>query len=386
MISLPRFAAFSLCVLSAAPWPAFAQTSRTADASIAEIAALLAAQPTWSVSASLDASYGYRDNLLLSYSGEEQSAFARGVAELVLLRFPTGRFEYMFFLQGERTRFLDGEAVDHEARAWAQTEFAYRLSDSLRLALPLTGYYTDQVFDVSNTEVERSIAELKVLGAIAGPMARWAFQPSWWLEAQAMGERKRYEDRANDGTVGEGVVRLGWIRGEWLEVRLSGAQRWRNFDTRARYNTAGREIAGTELKISERETQLRFDLAWDEAKRWRTSTRFSLLHYRDNGSGYFNYREQRAEHEVEWRNDAWLVRVGGGASRLDFGVQTVGLGINPSARVKDEYSADLRLERKLSERWTVFVQGAWERSRSNDPLASYRVNEGLLGLRRSWEK
>lgn len=388
-MTLHRFVANFLGALGVAwsisPTRSSAAIEREGDVA-AEIAALLAAQPKWSVSASLDASYGYRDNLLLSHAGEERSAFARGVAELVLLRVPTGRFEYTFFAQGERTRFFEGETVEHEAKAWAQTEIGYRIGDTLRVGLPVTGYYSDQVFDVSETDVERYVAELTVLGGMVGPVVRWSFLPSWWFEAQATGERKRYDDGSNDGTVGEGAVRLGWIHGERFEAGVEGAQRWRNYDRRARYNTAGREIPGTELKISERELQVRFDVAWDQARRWQTTTRASLLHYRDNGSGYFNYREQRVQQELEWENEGWLVRIDGAASRIDFGVQTVGIGVAPPARLKDEFSAELRLERKLSRRWTLLAAYTWERSRSNDTIASYRVNEGLLGMRWSWEK
>ena len=304
--TLLRFAASFLSALVVVRTAAGAQPRATsaADAVVDdEIAAFLEAQPRWSVSSSLDASYGYRDNLLLSHAAEERSPFARGVAELVLLRFPTGAFEYSFFIQGERTHFLEGETVDHEARAWAQTEFGYRIGETVRVGLPITGYYSDQVFDVSDTDVERSVAELTVLGAMVTPVVRWTFLPSWWLEAQAAGERKRYDDRVNDGTVGEGAVRLGWIHSEHFETRLSWAQRWRNFERRARFSAAGRELFGTQLKISEREAQLRFDAAWDRAKQWQSSTRFTLLHYRDNGSGYFNYREQRVDHDIEWRNE-----------------------------------------------------------------------------------
>jgi hypothetical protein len=64
----------------------------------------------------------------------------------------------------------------------------------------------------------------------------------------------------------------------------------------------------------------------------------------------------------------------------------VGFGLDPAARLRDEFSADVRVEHQWSERWTVFGQYAWERSRSNDRFASYVVNEGLLGVRWSWEK
>jgi hypothetical protein len=331
-------------------------------------------------------SYGIKDNLLLSFAAEERSPFVRGSIEVILIRVPRDQFDFTFFAEAESTRYTSGQTLDDDAKVWVQAEPAYRLGETLKFALPVTGYYYDQVFDVSDTEVERFVAELKVTGGMIGPSVRWDFHPSWWIEAQGVGQRKRYDDRLNDGGIGEGNLRLGWSRADWLEVRISGAQRWRDFDLRAQYSSAGRELAGTELKISEREGEARVDITWDHAAQWETSTRVSILHYRDNGSGYFNYREERISHEIEWNAEPWLVRLGGSASRTDFGVQTVGLGINPPARLRDEYRGEVQVNRKLNTRWTIFGGYIWERSRSNDPVASYRVNEGLLGVRWSWEK
>ncbi|HEY1109464.1 MAG TPA: hypothetical protein VGE76_12545 [Opitutaceae bacterium] len=355
-----------------------------------EIAAMLAAFPKWSASTSLDVAYGYRDNLLLSAFDEEGSAFARGVAELMLLRVPTGKLEYSFFIQGERTHFLRGETVENEASAWAQSELGWRFLDSLRVGLPIIGHYTDRVFDVSNSSVEeeRGIAELSVRGAILAPVLKWNFLPSWWVEAQASGERKRYRDGSNDSVVGEGDVRLGWIRGERLEVRLTGTRRWREYEHRLLKSAVGRDRPDTVLRISEQEVQARVDVGWDKANRWRTNTSVSLLHYRDSGVGYYNYREQRVEHELEWTGERWLIGVRGAASRQDFAVRTVDAtdGGERPLRVRDEYSASLSVERTLSPHWTALGSYRWERSRSNDFYAGYRVNEGLLGLRWSWDK
>jgi hypothetical protein len=78
--------------------------------------------------------------------------------------------------------------------------------------------------------------------------------------------------------------------------------------------------------------------------------------------------------------------VGGSASRIDFAVQKVGLGLEPASRLKDEFTADLHVERQLTKQWSVFGAYLWERSRSNETIASYSVNEGLLGVRWSWDK
>jgi hypothetical protein len=386
VISPSRYIRFRLGALVLLALPAVVHAATTEVASAGVTPAPLPALPTWSVSTAVESAYGFKDNLLLSSSAEERSALARGVAEVLLFRLPTGAWDYSLFAQAEGTHFFSGRTVENEAKGWLQTELGLRAGDGWKLSLPLTGYYYDQVFDVSDTEVERLVAELKVAGVMAGPRVRWTFRSDFWLEAQGVVERKRYADEVNDGRVGATAIRAGWRLGERVELRAAGHRRWRDFDSRLQYSAAGRELAGAPLKIQEDEKEVRLDLKWDRAGQWQTSTRAGLRHYRDNGSGYFNYREQRVDHEVEWSGTLWRVRGRGEIRRVEFDVQTVGLGIAPPARIKDEYNLEGRVERKLTDRWTIFAALTWERSRSNDRVASYRVNEGLLGVRWSWEK
>jgi hypothetical protein len=347
---------------------------------------VLPAQSLWSRSATTDVSFGYKDNLLLSSADEEGSAFARGSVSLLLLRASTEPFQFSFFSQADGSYYFSGTTVDHDAKAWVQADFGYRLGDNVKLSLPVTGSYFDQVFDVSDTDVERLVASLKVVSLMVAPSARWQFHPSWWTEAQALGDERRYDDESNDQQVGAGTIRLGWSPARRVDLRIAGTRRWRNFDTRAQYSSAGRELAGTHLKIAEREFEARADVTWDQAASWQTMTRVTALDYRDNGSGYFNYGEHKLGQEVEWKEGDWLVRAMGSAGRVKFHVQTVGFGIDPPARVEDEFAVELRVERRVARAWTVFAEYNWTRTRSNDPIASYVVNEGLLGLRWSWEK
>lgn len=351
-----------------------------------EVAAWLAQQPKWSVSVSAESAVGYKDNLLLSATGAEGSALVRGAADFLLLHVPRGAADFSFFGQIERTQFLSDRSVDGETSVWVQADGGYRWGERFKVALPVTGYLYDQVFDVSDTDVERLVAELRVKGLMAGPTFRWMPTPAWWLETQALGERKRYDDGANDSKVGEGRVQVGWQPSERWRTSLTWLERWRNFDWRAQYSAAGRELSGTKLKIAEHEAELRSEYTWDRAARWKSTLRLGAVAYRDNGSGYFSYGDRKAALETEWRNERWRVRLDGSVNRIEFDVQTVGFGIDPPARIKEEYAATLRAERKLGPRWTLLAEYAWERSRSNDRFASYRVNEGLLGARWSWEK
>ena len=159
-----RLAAGLLCAASAVAVVLRAQTLPTPPVpTVAAVPSLvLPVQSQWSMSATAEASYGFKDNLLLSGSAEERSAFARGSLSFLLLRATTGRFDYTLFAQVDGSHYFSGATVDHDAKAWTQTEFGYRFGDGLKLSLPLTGYYSDQVFDVSDTEVERLVAKLKV--------------------------------------------------------------------------------------------------------------------------------------------------------------------------------------------------------------------------------
>lgn len=352
----------------------------------ADLAALLANQPIWSTSVSVDTAWGYKDNLLLSAVDGEESGLVRGSIEILLLRLGRGRFEYSFYTQAMRTRYVSGDVVDHDATAWILSEAGYRLSETLKISVPVTGYYYDQVFDTSETELRRDVAELKVSGVIIGPMLRWTFHPAAWLETQVGGERKLYRDGFNNSSIGDFAFRMGWKRGERFKMRVAGIERQRRFDQRTQYSSAGRELIGTELQVREREGELRFDWTLDRAGEWTTGMRFGLLRYMDNGSGYFGHERRQVATEVEWENERWLFRLGGTAGRIDFEVQTVGVGVDLPARLADDYSAELRLERVLNSRWTVFSAYNWERRRSNDPIASYRMNEGLLGVRWNWER
>jgi hypothetical protein len=351
-----------------------------------QMAALLATLSPWSATASAHSGIGYKDNLLLSHAGEEGSGFARGGVEAFLWHLPTGRVDYVALVSAEGTRYFSGVSVNHDANASASASWRYHIDDRFKFSFDLQGVYLDRIFDVSNTDAQRLVAQLKVLGATAGPKIRWGILPWAWIELQGVGERLTFDDGVNNHRLGDGTVRLGWRPAKRFELSVAGEERARDFDSRVKYSVSGRALAGTHLKILEREGEVRGDITWDAAERWKTRTRAGTLDYHDNGSGYFNYRSRKVEHELDWTNDPWLVHLEGAAKRLQFAVQTVGLGVNPPARVKEEFSAQLRLERKLTERWTIFGEVNWERSRCNDPIASYNMNEGLLGVRWNWEK
>ena len=297
--------------------------------------AALPALPVWSTYVAVETVFGYKDNLLLSAAEEERSALARGTAEVLLMRAPTGSFEYSAFAQAEGTRFLEGRTVRNESRWWLRQELGWRPGPQWELHLPATAYFDDKVFDQSDTEVERLTAVLRVLGAMAGPTLRWDFHRSAWLEASSAAQRDVYADGSNDGWTKHAGLRVSASPWSGWELGFGVNSRWRDFDAREQYSASGRVLPGTALRTREDEGEARAGFKWGRDNAWRAGLRFSLLDYRDNGSGYFDRREFQAEPELEWERAGWRVRWRAPARRVELGVQTVGGGFNPAPRILD---------------------------------------------------
>lgn len=382
MISLPRLLIFASAVLYTV---ARADAATAATGSPPGLAALLAT-PKWSTSIGLEAGGGYKDNVLLSPVAPERSGFARYTFDAFLWHLPRGYTDYFAYLRAEETRYFSSESVEHETTASAQLQWRYRRKEKFLFAFDFVGYYFDEIRDVSDTDVTRLVAELKLAGVSVGPTVRWSPRSWIWLEVQAAGKREGFRESTYNGKIGEGTARLGWAPGERFELSVGATDRRRRFDNRQQYSLGGLPLLDTLLVVSERESELRCEVKWDKAGRWKTITRASRLDFTDNGSGFFDYDQRRVSQSLDWKTEKWLVTCEGSAGRREFANQTVGRGVSPPIRITEEFSADLRVERTLSPRWSAYVGYRWERNRSNETIAAYRVNEGLLGARWNWEK
>jgi hypothetical protein len=185
------------------------------------LAAFLAARPTWSGSIALQAGVGYKDNLVLSPVSPEHSGFARYGFEAFAWRLPRGGTDFSAILSAEETRFFEGEAVKREANAFAQIQARYRIEETFRFAFDVQGYHLDEIRDVSDTDVQRLVAKLNMVGAAVGPTVRWSPRPWWWLEVQALGKRDSHRDGSYNAKVGDGEVRLGWRPSPRVELSAS---------------------------------------------------------------------------------------------------------------------------------------------------------------------
>lgn len=389
MHSMARTGLIFALTLGLAPLRMTAQTQSDEQILAAlppDVQALLTKPSAWSQSATLSGGFGYKDNLLLSSQNPEASGFVRGGVEAFVLRAPEEGHDFNAFLSAEGLRFASKKSVDHETQVFLHSEWRYRREEKLKLSLAGQSYFLDQVFDVSDTEAQRIIAQLKVVGAALAPSVRWAPVAWLWFEGRGALKREAFDDGSNDSRITEAEGRIGWKPGERIEASAGLLVRRRSYDHREQYSAGGRPFSDTLLGVAEREADMRVKVTLDKGGHWKLTARVAALSDTDNGEGFFNYQEHKLVQGLEWTLGKWLVQLDGSARRLVYGVQKVGLGADAPPRLKESFGSELRVERKLDERWTVYGEYKWERSRANDGLSGYRLNQGLIGMQWTWEK
>ena len=344
------------------------------------------ARSLWVASVTTDLSAGYKDNILLSHADREASAFVRGGVDCFAWRPSAGRMDYLGYLAAEGTRFLSSSSVDKEIASMLRFESRYTLSDAWLFTLAVQGAYHDQVLDVSDIASRSEIGEFKVFSRAVNPLVRWSVSRTVWIEAEGTLHGESYQGGTNDATVTEAGVRVGWPLADWAEFQVQGTERERKFERRPWLAANGVPEPDSRLVTNEREVSARLQFRWGSKPAWKTVTRVGESRYEDNGVGFLNYRERFVRQDIEWKHGRWAIALDARAKRQDFPQQFLGRGTVRPHRVSDEYFANLSVEREVSKRWTLFVAYEWERHRSNDILVAYKVNEGLLGARWSWDK
>ncbi len=395
MLSLFRFsfgvlrALMGVSTLAAAtPAPSSAPTgaSRAAGSLPPELQAELDAlqRVTWMPSAEVRASLGWKDNLLLSPFAPIDRAFARGELEVFLMRPLRDAWEFVSFLNGDVLRYFSPPPESGGEQQWSlHSEGRWQPIQPLRLSLKAAGYLRDMVIDLSETESRRVVAPTRVRGGyvVAGTRLRAG---KFQLEPSLQLKRTDYRDYAGDHDEARPGARLEWRPWSALTLSAAGFAASRSYDQRTEFSASGRERPGTHLRFRQRDGELKARTTWTKAGEWILAASIGRLENRDRTSGYFDYDQKRARVEAQWKHARWHVQLDADARRMDYLVQTVGAGIAPPPRISDDFEVRTRVERDVNERWTLFGEHQWERSRSNELEFRYRANTVLAGLQRSF--
>lgn len=343
----------------------------------------LQSQSTWNLSNHVRGSLGWRDNVLLSAFAPVERSFIRAELESILIRPLWETWQVIAFLNGDVLRYFSPPLETSGEQQWSlHTELRWQALPSTRLAVKAGGYFSDTVVDLSESEVQRVVAPTRVRGAYVIATTQVSlpghlrFDPAFHLR------RVDYREYAGDYDEVRAGGRFEWARhrGAWA-IGIGWFDSRRSYDQRIQFTAGGRALPGTHLRFRQRDGDARVRFS---SGSWSVAATAGWLENRDGASGYFDYDRERARLELGWEGARWRVNLDAEARRTEYLVQTVGAGIAPPPRIADDYDLLLRTERDLDERWTLFAEHRWERSRANEADFSYRANTVLAGVQRSF--
>ena len=339
--------------------------------------------PKWTPLYTLKTGMGYRDNVLYSDVNKQASPFTQAGLEFFLMRHPDDWGSMDLFVSFDDIHYLESIDVDKEQLGFCQLRFQWDLDDRNQVEWVTDYVYQDQVLDVSITEEDLNILQVKGHTLATRPGIRWDWVPeTWWVTVDVPVERQWFEPPLDNFTEFGTRLVLGHDYGDDSEVQLRYEFTNRDYDNDPELEADGDPIVGTTRAFRQHEFRLTSRHDWDARRRWRSTTRLSWKRNSDNGGGYFNFNRYRASHELRYRTEVWDARAEAGYLYYLYDVQTASPP-HDGNRKRDEWFLRLRVERVLTRWLRAYGEVEREQTRSNIDLEDYTINTIVAGL--LWE-
>ena len=335
--------------------------------------------PLWDYSADVRGGFGYKDNVLLSHTNAEGSAFWMSGAEVMVFRLPTRGWQFHFFADASDVRYFNAPSVDAEQVALAAAQLSKDFGQGWKSPVGVNYLYQNQVFDYSTTYTNQGS-----VGQIRGHalMPRWGLRKklgAFWVEGEMDGTRQWLEEPLDDywqfGP--RAVAGYGWGHGSELALVYQWSHL--NYDNREQTDRMGAAITNTSLSLNAHLTELSLTHVWDEKQRWRTLSTLGYEATLDNGSGFYDYDHYRLSQQVRFRDPKWEVTARARLSYYDYSTQTVS-ATEPALRRRTLFRLTLRLERPLTKHLKAHASYSWDRSLSDLDFDDYQASVVVGGL------
>lgn len=340
------------------------------------------ARASWQFSQSEQVAFGYTDNVMLSAFAPQQSAFGQASAELLVLRTTQRGWAFSGFFQGQLKRFHVQDAEAREQSGWfGRVESRWDPLPALSLRAIASSFGENSLLDLSESAASRLVVLTRVQGRSATAKVRLALSPSLALEVSSRPSRNDYRTFSGDFAALEHTARLEWQWSRRLLVGLDWRELRRDYDDRTHYTAGGRPLRGTQLSFWQSGGDVNLTVLLDANGQRRLTFSAGQTRNRDRASGYFDYRQNRGGVLLDWRAGSWRFAFDGQYRREVYTVQTGGIGLAPPARLSAHLQAEVRVERTLSRRWSVFGTVARDDFGGNLDEFNYLANSTSCGLR-----
>ena len=337
----------------------------------------------WIPSTSFSAVAGYRDNVGLSALVPEAAALTEVRAEAFLMWKPADSvWQALGIVDGFYRRYVDSPVTDAEQSWFSQLELKWMPANPLDFKLRGQGFYQDEVIDLSTTAAQRTVLPAEVMnGNLDGGM-------SLRLPGGLRAESRYAWRRADYRFVAEDYVSVDWRNGlswqpwSWMGLAYERIDRQRDYDFRQEVSPGGRPLPGTQLSFAQVDNEARWWFEWNRGGEWRWEAGWSNLENRDEVSGFYDYDGEGWSGSAQWISpeEKWEVRLEWEQDRIDYLNQTVGAGLAPDPRQREDRWMRVEVWRRLSATWDLRLELEDLWSESNEIDASYRDRTYWLGL------
>lgn len=337
----------------------------------------------WDAVYTVRAGGGYKDNVFLSHTGPQASAFAAAGADVMVLRAaPTGP-QFNLFASADVDHFFTSQPYD-EINAFVQAQLEQHFLESLKASLAAEYFFQDQFLDISSLEATAVATNAAVRGhtLTARPGLRWDLPARFWLAVEAPVTRQWFARPLDDYWKAGGKFTAGFGYGRKSHVSASYEPSWRWYDTDPALTLTGTAMPGTRRERFQQETILQWRHFWDAAGHWRTTARFGHRLATENGAGFADYTEWFVSGQIRYQHGPWEITAEAKARRYDYERQTIS-ATNPALRRREEWEAGLRVERELTKHLRVIASYESGVVWSNDERERYTVN--LVSGSLQWE-
>ena len=320
----------------------------------------------WDQSAQVNVGVGYHDNVLRSSIAPEGSGYVRSSADASLIRLTSADRLFVLFLLGEDTRYFEGP-VNYEQFISATAQYSSPAGGRSEFGADLDYLYQHQIFDASETEAD--LYRILVLGHRLAMNSHWqyALNPEWSAKVAGSVIRQLYDGDLDDFREESGRLSIVRAYGYRSEASLGYRLAWRYYDSRNRFDRIGVALPGTSLFYTQQEVSGEWKHRFDEAGKWRFSSKAGYMCNVDNGSGYFDYDRVLFRQQLRWNSGAWDIKATARYGWYRYAVQQVG-----SVRRERWYAAvSMRTERRIGTHWRIYAVAEQERDESNDPRDNY---------------
>lgn len=347
-------------------------TGMAARADMPELFPLL---PQWEPVFTLRSGGGFKDNIFLSPTQPQGSAFVSGGGDVMVLRLsPTGPM-LSFLASADVNHFL--ESAHTESTAFALAKVEQDFDETWKGSFATEYVYQDQFVDLAfldpGTNVTVRAASIRSHTITALPALEAALPGRWRVSLESPATRS-YSDEPLDDYWRTGFkLTLARRYGYTSQISISYEPSWRFYDNDPALTSTGTPIPGTHRERFQQEAQFIWRHFWDETKRWRTTGKFGGSLVEENAGGYGDQTLLTASAQVRYRAAPWEITAEGRVRRYDYRVQPFS-ATNPRTRERTHWSAGLTLERQIAKHLRVLLSYQHEQTLSEDALEAYTVN------------